>query len=109
VDIHLTGLRNILVHLGMMPGMVVNTAKRKFLENYVFVRTDLTGLWYPEIKVSQLVNKDQVVGYIRDVFGQHMLDVKSPIEGVVTCIRTSPNIRPGNVIFELGAIASQEV
>jgi predicted deacylase len=50
-----------------------------------------------------------VVGYIRDVFGQPMLDVKSPIEGVVTCIRTSPNIRPGNVIFELGAIASQEV
>jgi predicted deacylase len=109
VEIHLTGLRNILVHLGMLPGTVVNTVKRKFLENYEFIRTDLTGLWYPEMKVGQLVKKDQVVGYIRDVFGQPMLDVKSPIEGVVTCIRTSPNIRPGNVIFELGAIASQEV
>lgn len=109
VNVHLTGLRNILVHLGMLPGNIVNTVKRKFLENYVFVRTDLTGLWYPDIKVSQLVTKGQVVGHIRDVFGELMLDVQSPIEGVVTCIRTSPNIRPGNVIFELGAIASQEM
>lgn len=109
VNVHLTGLRNILVHLGMMPGNIVNTVKRKFLENYQFIRTDLTGLWYPDIVVSQLVKQGQVVGQIRDVFGQHMLDVQSPIEGVVTCIRTSPNIRPGNVIFELGAIASQEM
>lgn len=108
VNVHLTGLRNILVHLGMMPGTIVNTAKRKFLENYVFFRTDLTGLWYPDIKCNQLVKEGQVVGYIRDYFGQNLLDVKAPIEGVVTCIRTSPNIRPSNVIFELGAVASQE-
>jgi predicted deacylase len=108
VNIHLTGLHNTLVHLGMMPGTIVNNVKRKFIENYVFVRTDQTGLWYPDIKVSQLVKKEQVVGQIRDVFGQTIHDVQSPIEGVVTCIRTSPMIQPGNVIFELGEIVSQE-
>ncbi len=108
VNIHLTGLRYILVHLGMMPGKIVNSVKRKFLEDYVFVRTDQTGLWYPDMVCGQLVRKGQLVGVIRDVFGELILDVKSPIEGVVTCIRTSPNIRPSNVIFELGAIASQE-
>ena len=108
VDVHLTGLRNILIHLGMMPGTIVNTVKRSFLENYVFVRTDQTGLWYPDIQCGQLLKKGQVTGYIRDTFGQPMLEVESPIEGVVTCVRTSPNIRPGNVIFELAAIASRE-
>ena len=108
VNIHLTGLRNTLVHLGMMPGTIVNNVKRKFIENYVFVRTDQTGLWYPDIKVSQLAKKEQVVGQIRDVFGQTIQDVQSPIEGVVTCIRTSPMIQPGNVIFELGELVSQE-
>ncbi len=108
VNIHLTGLRNILVHLGMMPGTIVNTVKRKFIENYNFVRTDQTGLWYPTIKTAEIVKQGQVVGDIRDVFGTHLMDVTSPIEGAVTCIRTSPGIRPGNVIFEVGAIVSQE-
>jgi uncharacterized protein len=108
VDIHLTGLRNILVHLEMMPGTIVNTVKRSFLENYVFVRADQTALWYPDIKCSQLVKKGQAVGTIRDYFGEKLLDVYAPIEGVITCIRTSPNIMPGNVIYELGEVASRE-
>jgi uncharacterized protein len=108
VNVHLTGLRNILIHLGMMPGTIVNTAKRSFLENYVFVRADRPGLWYPDIKCAQLVKEGQVVGNIRGYFGENLLEVKSPIEGVVTCIRTSPNILPGNVIYELGAVASRE-
>ena len=108
VNIHLTGLRNILVHLGMMPGTIVNTVKRSFLENYEFVHTDMTGLWYPDIKCGQLLKKGQLAGYIRDYFGQPLADIKAPIEGVVTCVRTSPNIRPGNVIYELGMVASRE-
>ena len=59
-------------------------------------------------KMQPTGEEGQVVGYIRDVFGQPMLGVKSPIEGVVTCIRASPNIKPGNVFFELGAIVFQE-
>lgn len=108
VNVHLTGLRNILIHLGMMPGTIVNTVKRSFLENYVFFRTDMTGLWYPNMKVGQLLKEGQVTGHIRDYFGQDLQEVKSPIEGIVTCIRTSPNIKPGNVIFEVCAVASRE-
>ncbi len=108
VNVHLTGLRNILIHLGMMPGTIVNTVKRSYLENYEFVRTDMTGLWYAETKVGDLLKKGQLAGYIRDYFGQDLAEVKAPIEGVVTCVRTSPNIRPSNVIFELGMVASRE-
>jgi hypothetical protein len=39
---------------------------------------------------------------------QPMLDVKFPIEGVVSCIRTYPNNKPGNVIIEVGAIVFHE-
>jgi len=108
VDVHLTGLRNILVHLGMTKGKVVNTVKRLFLENYAVVCSDLVGMWYPDCKCDQLLKKGQCIGYIRDYFGQPLMDVKSPIEGVVTMIRTSPNVKAGNVLIELGEIASKE-
>ena len=32
VETHLIGLRNVLIHLGMLPGQVVNTVKRLFSE-----------------------------------------------------------------------------
>jgi predicted deacylase len=108
VDVHLTGLRNILVHLGMMPGTVINTVKRSFLDNYAVVSSDVAGMWYWDCKCDQLLKKDQVIGSIRDYFGEHIMDVKSPIEGVVTMIRTSPNVNPGHVLIELGAVASRE-
>ncbi len=108
VNIHLTGLRNILIHLGMLPGTLVNTAKRSFLENYTFVRTDQTGLWYTDYQCGQEVKQGQLIGYVRGYFGEPLAEVKAPIDGVLTCIRTSPNIRPGNVIFELGRVASRE-
>jgi predicted deacylase len=108
VNIHLTGLRNILIHLGMMPGTIVNTVKRFFLDNYIFFRADMTGLWYPEMKCGEILKKGQVAGHVRGYFGEELQEVKAPIEGVITCIRTSPNIMPGNVIFEISAIASRE-
>ncbi len=108
VNIHLTGLRNILVHLGMMQGEIVNTVKRCFLEPYVFVRTDQTGLWYTDYTCGTEVKQGTVIGSIRGYFGEPIAEAKAPIDGVLTCIRTSPNIRPGNVIFEIATVASRE-
>ncbi len=102
VEVHLTGLRNILIHLGMMEGKIVNTVKRTYLENYSSVRSELQGMWYPTVKMNEVVKKDQAVGVIRDYFGQDLVEVKALLDGIVTVIRTSPNVKPGNVLIEHG-------
>ena len=108
VETHLAGLRNVLVHLGMLPGQVANTVKRMFLEEYSAVRSEMEGMWYPSVKLNEMVKKEQVVGVVRDFFGQPMTEMKAPLDGIVTVIRTSPAIRPGNVLVELGRVASKE-
>jgi uncharacterized protein len=107
-ETHLVGLRNILVHLGMMEGQVVNTVKRVFLQDYTAVRSDVEGMWYPSVKLHEMVKPGQVVGMLRDYFGQDIMEVKAKVEGPVTVIRTSPNARINSVLIEHGRVVSQE-
>jgi uncharacterized protein len=108
VETHLVGLRNILVSLGMMDGKVVNTVKRTFLQDYSAVRSELEGMWYPSVKLNEMVKPGQVVGVLRDYFGQDLMQIKAKVEGPVTVIRTSSNARVGSVLIEHGRVVGKE-
>jgi predicted deacylase len=102
VETHLTGLRNILIHLGMTDGKVVNTVKRIYLENHSSIRSEVQGMWYPSVKLNDQVKKGQQVGVIRDYFGKEIMQVNTTQDGIVTVIRTNPNVNVGNVMMEQG-------
>lgn len=108
VQVHLTGLRNILVHLGMMEGEIVDTVQRTFLDEYVAVRSGFDGMWYPSVSLNDIVQKEQVVGHIRDYFGETLAEVEALGDGLVTVIRTSPAVRPRTVLLEHGRIIGRE-
>jgi len=74
----------------MLPGQVVNTVKRTFLDNYTAVRSEHVAMWYPDVVLSQEIAKGQVIGHLRDYWGQPVAEVTAPGDGIVTAIRTSP-------------------
>jgi predicted deacylase len=108
VETHLVGLRNVLIHLGMTMGQIVNTVKRTFIADYTSIRSEIDGMWHPSVKLNDRVKKDQVVGRIRDYFGQDILEIKAQLDGIVTVIRTSPAVKAGNVLVEHGRVVGQE-
>ncbi len=108
VETHLVGLRNILIHFGMLSGQIVNTVKRMFSEERAALRSEHVGMWYPCVKLNEWVKKDQVVGHIRDYFGQDIAEVKAVFDGLVTVIRTSPSVGVSNVVLEQDRITSHE-
>ena len=99
--IHLTGLKNIMIKLGMIDGTIVDTVQRIPLESHGAIRNETVGMWYPFVKLNQRVVKDEVVGEIRDYFGKYLKDIISPIDGLISVIRTSPSVGIGNVLVEL--------
>jgi predicted deacylase len=104
---HLAGLRNVLVHLGMMDGTIVNTVKRMISEEHLAIRSVHEGMWYPSVKLGDFAKKDQVIGQIRDYFGQPIADVKAVCDGHITVVRTSPNTAVGNVLIEQDRVTSK--
>lgn len=105
---HLTGLKNIMVHLGMLEGSVINTIKRMYSDDHSAVRSEHIGMWYPTVKLGDWKKTGEVVGEIRDYFGDPIADVKAPFDGHVTVIRTSPNTAVGNVLIEMDHIIRKE-
>jgi uncharacterized protein len=105
---HLVGLRNVMRHFGMMPGPIVNTVKRLFSAEHAAMRSELMGMWYPAVGLGDWVSKDQIVGCLRDYFGDHLADVKAIFDGHVTVVRTSPSVAVGNVLMELDRVTSRE-
>ncbi len=65
-------------------------------------------MWYPAVKLNETVARGQAVGHIRDYFGQPLAEVKAQVDGIITVIRTSPAVRPGNVLIEHAHVASRE-
>jgi hypothetical protein len=108
VNVHLTGLRNTLIGLGMMEGTPVQTVKHTFLADYAAVRSEIEGMWYPSVKLNEMVKPDQVVGVLRDYHGQDVMEVKAKLEGPITVIRTSSNARVNSVLIEHGRLVSTE-
>ncbi len=108
VETHMVGLRNILVHLGMIQGQIVNTVKRVFIQDYAAIRSELAGMWYPCVQLKDMVTKGQVVGHIRDYFGQEIAPVHALLDGVISVVRTSPSVGVGNVLIEHGRVVGRE-
>ena len=98
--VHTTGIKNVMKHLGMIDGEVVDTVKRMDLKYNGAIRNEVKGMWYPFVSLNQKVDKDETVGEIRDYFGVCLKEIKSPIDGLVTVVRTRPSVDKGNVLIE---------
>jgi predicted deacylase len=98
----------VLIHLNMLRGQITNTVKRIFIADYTAIRSEIDGMWYPSVKLNDMVKKDQVVGRIRDYFGEDLLEIRAQLDGIVTVVRTSPAIKVGNVLIEHGRVVGCE-
>ncbi len=105
---HLVGLRNIMIHLGMREGTIVNTVKRMFSAEHAAIRAEFDAMWYPAVKLGDWATTGQVIGEYRTVFGEHLADVKAPFDGHITVIRTSPHVDTGNVVIEIDRVVERE-
>jgi predicted deacylase len=100
VEMHLVGLRNILIHLGMTSGQIVDTVKPTVLEGFTTIRSEVVGMWYPRVSLYERISKGQVLGVIRDYFGQDIVEIKAPSDGLVALVRTSPLAQIGTPLVE---------
>lgn len=91
------GLHNIMAFAGMVDDEV------EYLDHYIETPQSLTYLYAPaggfHIPVRQekeYVHKGEVLGVIRDVFGNEIAQVCAPFDGIVYGYCDYPVVQPGN-------------
>ena len=94
------GIKNILRYLGMLNGDLEGLPNKYFVTKSPpegeFLYSPLSGFLRSNVKVGDLVRKNDVLGEIIDVFGNNLITIKSPNSGMVLIARTVPSIRIGD-------------
>ena len=107
VAFHLNGILNIMRYLKMIPGTPKQT-KQKYLGNRVVLRTKHGGLYYPKVECDDIVSEGQIVGEVKNVFGDVLETVSSPIDGVVIITYVSRVVNTGDKVIGICQVLESE-
>ena len=92
----------------MMEGLPEMPEKQLLLKNNVEIRATKGGIFYPKIKIGNIVNKNDIIGYIRRINGEKIY-LKAKESGIIIGIRTLSTVRQGEAIAWLLSFKDAEV
>jgi len=98
-----TGLTRVLRHLEMVEGAAPERVPFTILEQFLWLRSDHDGFWYPGVPVGEFVRKGQELGRVEDVEGHALQTAISPAEGRVLFIVSSLAINKTDPLLAVGA------
>jgi len=97
------GLDRVMRHFKMIGGAAPEPLPFTLLEQFLWLRSDHDGFWYPAVPVGESVRKGQDLGSIKDAEGRVLQTAASPADGRVLFIvsslainRTDPLLAVGN-------------
>lgn len=103
VAVHYNTSKNIMRHLGMIPG------KAEFAKKYRVVTGGMTyaskgGFFHPKVEVGQDLKTGDLLGTITDMYGRLIEEVRVPTDGVAIEVHQGPSLNPGTVVCIFGEI-----
>jgi predicted deacylase len=96
------GLLNVMRTLKLLPGtpnpanVAIDITKR------VTINSEYTGIFYSDCKSGQMIRKGMKLGFITDLFGKHLQDIISPVDGFIIYMIATPPVNKGELLFNLG-------
>jgi predicted deacylase len=102
VGLHVDGLNRVLRQYGMLDGPAPEQLSCTMLDNFIWMRSEVEGFWYPAIEVGAKVKKGQNLGYIKDAWGNVLQDVTCQGVGDVLFLVSSLAINKGDPLLAYG-------
>lgn len=94
------GCRNVMMRLGMMEGEPLVPSRAKVFNPY-HLYAEHGGFFISHVRAGDMVEEGQVLGVIKDLFGETLEEITVPTDGIVHMV-TSPAIWQGDVVYEIG-------
>lgn len=95
-------LRNVLRHLGMLEGEVLDYGPQYDFPNFAWVCAPRGGLFAATVRCGDRLDVGMPLGLVRDVFGDPIEELTSPHAGIVLAINDGPVMTNGDVLVHIG-------
>ncbi len=100
ISFHLTGLTNVLKYLDFLPGNPTTlSSSPEIYTGSISIRTSRGGVFYPQVREGDHVQKDQTLAYIKNIQGCILEEIKSPNTGLVGMFRPKRVKNTGDLAF----------
>ncbi len=96
------GILNVLRLLNVLPGARDLVPAPTSLKQFPWLRSEHRGCWYPAVRAGARVTQGQVVGVIKDYWGDVVAEHHAPATGVVLFVATSLAINPTDPLMGIG-------
>lgn len=96
------GVVNVMRHLEMISEPPVAPIVPEWFDEFAWIYTQHAGFFYPEVAAGDDVTAGQVVGTIRDFFGEDLERITSPVAGNALFIVTSPAVKAEGLLLGIG-------
>lgn len=105
IEAHVTGVTNVMKHLKMIMGEPIIQADQKVIVERLRIRASRGGLFYPKVESGDIVSKGDLLGEIKDVWGETREELIAPEDHLlVYMIFMRHVVNTGDPIFSLGLI-----
>ncbi|MCH2448773.1 MAG: succinylglutamate desuccinylase/aspartoacylase family protein [Gracilimonas sp.] len=94
----INGAKRLMKHLGMIPE-APDPHNTKVFTNSTWIRTKNAGLFIPKADLGEELNKRQVLGLIKDPYGDLNSRVIAPHDGMVIGLNNCPVVNKGDALL----------
>jgi len=95
------GIENALRSLGMLAGEVRHNEPVE-IGQFTLLRSPVEGMWYPSVDVGAQVLEGQNIGRIGNLYGDTLVEISAPHNGVVLFITSAPAMPQDGLIIAVG-------
>ena len=112
VEALIRGCLGVMHYLKMLPVEAGKPGAAQFVEHPVWIAKvdtvsgEQDGIFYPLVKRGTYVAAGMEVGYVTDYFGKTIQVARAPESGVVLYICAVPTMVKGNVVANIGVVAT---
>ncbi|HKW88570.1 MAG TPA: M14 family metallopeptidase [Candidatus Acidoferrales bacterium] len=101
------GCLNVMRDRKMLSGEVTPVENPVWYSKVVTLTSEQTGIFYPLVKRGTYVQQGMRIGYVTDLFGKRIEDVRATDSGVVLFICAVPSMKKGDNLIDIGVVAAQ--
>lgn len=105
VELIQKGVMNMLASMRMYtPDKLTGSEKSEWLTGQAYVKATAKGIFYSDLKSGASVTEGQYLGYITDLFGKKLTEVKAPKSGLILYKVGTPPVLQNETLFCIGYI-----
>jgi len=102
VRAYLKALRGLMAGINLLSGETPSGTGRLVYQSLAEVASPAMGLFESYCKIGELVEKDALLGIVRDYFGEPLVELRAPRRGVVLILQNAPPASKGAGLITLG-------